>query len=75
MKIQNLCIYFQFNLNELFWVILTSFLLTIFFETPFSNMKKLLFQSSSRSAKQTIEIVNEPKEIIYDKSDVKFLKD
>lgn len=67
--------FFQFNLNELFWVILTSFLLTIFFETPFSNMKKLLFQSSSRSAKPTVEIVNESKEIIYDKSDVKFLKD
>ncbi|XP_049535745.1 nose resistant to fluoxetine protein 6-like [Anopheles darlingi] len=41
-----------FNTNEYLVVFLASFLLTVLFETPFINLKKLLFPSKSRTALQ-----------------------
>lgn len=35
----------QINVNELFWVVVCSVILTLFFDTPFGNIKKLLFKS------------------------------
>lgn len=35
----------QINVNELLWIVLTSVILTLFFDTPFGNIKKLLFKS------------------------------
>ncbi|XP_050088709.1 nose resistant to fluoxetine protein 6-like [Anopheles aquasalis] len=39
-----------FNTNEYLVVFLASFLLTVLFETPFINLKKLLFPSKSRTS-------------------------
>lgn len=40
----------QINVNELLWIVITSVILTLFFDTPFSNIKKLLFKSPKRTS-------------------------
>lgn len=40
----------QINVNELLWIVMTSVILTLFFDTPFSNIKKLLFKSPKRTS-------------------------
>ena len=42
----------QINLNEILWIVLTSVILTLFFDTPFGNIKKLLFKSPRASGKE-----------------------
>lgn len=39
---------FQLNLNENIAITLSSIALTIFFDTPFQNIKKIIFSSSNR---------------------------
>lgn len=34
---------FQMNTNELLWIVFASSILTLFFDYPFSNLKKLIF--------------------------------
>lgn len=41
----------QININELTWIVLTSVVLTLFFDTPFGNIKKLLFKSPKSTVK------------------------
>lgn len=41
---------FQININELTWIVLTSVILTLLFDTPFGNVKKLLFNKKPKSA-------------------------
>lgn len=48
----------QINMNELLWVVLTSVILTLFFDTPFGNVKKLLFKSSARATAKVKECVD-----------------
>lgn len=33
------------NTNELLWIVFASSILTLFFDYPFSNLKKLIFDS------------------------------
>lgn len=38
----------QLNWNEYFWILFTSYLLTVLFESPFINLKKLIFPTQPR---------------------------
>ncbi|KFB40132.1 AGAP000629-PA-like protein [Anopheles sinensis] len=45
-----------FNTNEYAVVFLASFLLTVLFETPFINIKKMLFRKGNKSQQQPVDV-------------------
>ncbi|GAB0089047.1 uncharacterized protein DMENIID0001_035260 [Sergentomyia squamirostris] len=58
--------------NEFLWIALTSIALTLLFDTPFGNIKKLLFK---RSPREGTKPTAEKKEIIYSTNIKKSLLD
>lgn len=44
-------------MNELLWIVLTSVILTLFFDTPFGNIKKLLFKGT-KAIERKSEVVD-----------------
>ncbi|XP_055682910.1 nose resistant to fluoxetine protein 6-like [Lutzomyia longipalpis] len=63
--------------NEFLWIALTSIALTLLFDTPFGNIKKLLFRAPSRRRGSAVPDKNqqEKKEIVYSTNVIKSLLD
>lgn len=38
----------QLNWNEYLWILFTSYVLTVLFESPFTNLKKLIFSTQTK---------------------------
>jgi hypothetical protein len=45
----------QINTNEIFCIILASTVMTLFFDSPFGNLKKLIFDTKRESQQQKPE--------------------
>jgi uncharacterized protein involved in cysteine biosynthesis len=46
----------QLNTNELLWIVFASAILTLFFDYPFSNLKKLIFDSKRAEVKEKLNL-------------------
>jgi hypothetical protein len=58
---ENKLLKFQANTNEILWIIFASALMTLFFDLPFGNLKKLIFDSKKKTT-----VVMEKKELNVD---------
>lgn len=82
-------IYLQSNFHELFWIIVISIILTLFFDTPFGNINKILFPNKdkkivecapdattpteSKTITENNNEINKVKEIVYTENDIREL--
>lgn len=56
--------FFQLNTNELLWIVFASSILTLFFDYPFSNLKKLIFDSKKVSVTEKSQLDLNSNEVI-----------
>jgi uncharacterized protein involved in cysteine biosynthesis len=57
----------QLNTNELLWIVFASAILTLFFDYPFSNLKKLIFDSKRAEVKEKTQLDVNANEVEPDK--------